>query len=109
LNEIDLGGIGYLLALTPNNSANSLAALHFALFLSRANVYQLPVKANGSGRKRAVSQHPRGRLLFGSEVPHTFLTKRFDSGAVVKGTGLTEKFDYDDYKNYMVKQPYPCS
>ena len=98
LDEIDLGGIGYLLALTPNNGANSLAALHFAPFLGRANVYQLPVKENGSGRKEAVSQHLRGRLLFGPEVTYSYLNERFNSGAIVKGTSLTEKFDYDDFK-----------
>ena len=98
LDEIDLGGIGRLLALTPNNGANSLAALHFAPYLGRANVYQLPPESSESGRKEAVSQHLRGRFLFGSEATFYHLTERFNSGALVKATGLTEQFDYADFQ-----------
>ncbi len=99
LDKIDLSGIGYLLALTPNYGANSLAALHFAPFLGRANVFQLPPEESGEGRKEAVSLHIRGRLLFGAEVTYAYLTKRFNAGSTMKATSLTEKFDRDDFNS----------
>ncbi|NQT71176.1 MAG: cation:proton antiporter [Chloroflexi bacterium] len=97
LDKIDLSGIGYLLALTPNNGANSLAALHFAPFLGRANVFQLPPEESGEGRKEAVSHHIRGRLLFGPGITYSYLSRRFNTGSTMKATGLTEKFDHDDF------------
>lgn len=100
LDEIDLSGIGRLLALTPNNGANSLATLHFAPYLGRANVYQLSPGGDEGGRKEAVSHHLRGRFLFGTDVTYERLTGRFEAGAVIKVTGLTEKFDYKSFQEY---------
>ena len=39
--EIELDGVGRLLALTPNDEVNALATLHFADLFDRAQMYQL--------------------------------------------------------------------
>ncbi len=100
LDEINLGEIGRLLALTPNNGANSLAALHFAPYLGRANVYQLSPGGEESGRKEEVSYHLRGRILFGSDITFQYMIERFRLGAIVKATNITEKFDFKAFKDY---------
>ena len=41
LYELDLGGIGRLLAVTPNDEVNSLANLHFTDVFERSEQYQL--------------------------------------------------------------------
>jgi hypothetical protein len=41
MEEIDLAGIGRLLAVTPNDDLNTLAAMEFAPVFGRENVYQL--------------------------------------------------------------------
>jgi hypothetical protein len=98
LDEIELEGIGRLLALTSNDEVNSLAALHFAEVFGRAEVYQLPPEGKEENRKEIVPRHLRGRLLFEPEITHSYLTRRFTEGAVIKATRLTKEFDYDAFQ-----------
>jgi len=97
VDEIELGGISRLIALTSNDEVNSLAALHFADIFGSAEVYQLPPESEESERKEPVSRGLRGRLLFGPEITYTYLDDRFVAGAVIKVTELTDEFDYDDF------------
>lgn len=99
LEELDLSGIGRLLALTSNNEVNSLAAIHFPEVFSRAAVYQLPLGIGGGEvRSELAPQHLTGRFLFGPKMTYSHLMDRFLDGAVVKATTLTEKFDYVDFQ-----------
>ena len=99
LDEIDLYGISRLLALTSNDEANSLAALHFAEIFGRAQVYQVP-PGNGEpgSRKGTAREHMNGRFLFGPEANHDRLSELFETGAGLKTTRLTEKFDYSAFQ-----------
>lgn len=42
LDDLDFGGVGRMLALTPNHEVNSLASLHFRNVFDKEEVYQLP-------------------------------------------------------------------
>ena len=99
VEELDLGEIGKLLALTANDFVNSLAALHFSAVLGHHDVYQLsPDMRNLPGAE--LDQLParlRGRTLFGGEWTHAELVKRSRHGATVKKTKLTDEFDYNRY------------
>ncbi|HWP92813.1 MAG TPA: sodium:proton antiporter [Thermodesulfobacteriota bacterium] len=101
LDKIELDGIGYLVAVTPNDEVNSLAALHFRDVLGRSNVYQLsPMSGGKEGRKEdVISEHLRGRTLFGPEETYYSMTSLFDNGAVVKRTHLTDDFDYNAFRS----------
>lgn len=99
LDEIELGGLGRLLALTPNDEVNSLATLHLAEVFDRAEVYQLSPKKTESKRKEAVSSPLQGRLLFDSNLTYADLTHRFENGATIKTTKLTEQFNYKAFKS----------
>jgi CPA1 family monovalent cation:H+ antiporter len=63
--DLDLAGIGRLLALTPNDDVNTLAATRFAATFGGAETYQLPARSQGTG----IDSHPAdeygGRQLFG--------------------------------------------
>jgi len=99
MDELELDGIGRLLALTSNHEVNSLAALHFSEVFGRSKVYQLPPGGGERGRlQQAIPTHLRGRFLFAREATHGVIADRFDAGAVIKGTGLTESFDFDDLR-----------
>ena len=100
LDEIELGGIGRLLALTSDNEYNSLAALQLANDLGRSGVYQLPAEGGEKGDKKTVSRHLRGRLLFNTDATYVSLAKHFSSGAIIKTTELSEEFDYDAFTTY---------
>ena len=95
LDEIDLYGVGKLLAVTPNEEANSLAALHFSEIFGRKEVYQLAPDPGDLGPRRSVSvHHLNGRLAFSKLLGHGGLEERFRGGAELKSTKLSEKFDY---------------
>jgi NhaP-type Na+/H+ or K+/H+ antiporter len=99
LSEIELDGLGRLLALTPNHEVNALATLHFSDIFGRQDVYQLTrPEAADKGSRSAMASHLRGRFLFGEKATYDYLSSRFAHGAVVKKTSLTEKFDYEAFR-----------
>jgi CPA1 family monovalent cation:H+ antiporter len=98
MEEIDLGGIGRLLAMTPNDDLNTLATMEFAPYFGRAGVYQLS-KGNGTLTKRdAPSPHRPGRYLFARDATYAQLTSRLMMGAQVKKTKITEAFSFADFQ-----------
>ena len=107
LDEIELGGIGRLLALTSDNEFNSLAALQFTDAFGRSEIYQLPPKGEEGSPREMVSQHLQGRFLFGTGITYTYLSRRFDEGAVIRTTKLTQEFDYDDFRALYGEEAIP--
>ncbi len=97
--EVDLSGLGRLLALTPNDVVNASAAQQFTEFFGRAETYQLPIRAAEAERQEAVSPDRMGRVLFGPEVGYGRLAQRLAAGAVVKTTRLSEEFDYQAFRD----------
>lgn len=95
LEQVELGGIGKLLALTSNDDTNSLASLHFAPVFGRDQIFQLA--AEEKPLKEEVGRHLRGRTAFGDGVTHILLTQKFLSDWVIKKTKLTKSFDYDAF------------
>jgi len=94
-DDLDLSGIGRLLAVTPNDEVNALAALHFAEVFESDEVYQLPMRAEATpnGVPNAASEiprHLRGRPLFATDATYTSLDERFAAGARVHVVELTE-------------------
>jgi NhaP-type Na+/H+ or K+/H+ antiporter len=96
--ELDLSGIGRLIAATPNDDLNRLAALEFSHIFGRANTYQLPPWQSASGKREASTAHIEGRFLFGEDVNHGELASRMAQGAIVKRTHLTEEFTFSDFQ-----------
>jgi NhaP-type Na+/H+ or K+/H+ antiporter len=98
-NELQLDGIGRLLAVTPNDEVNSLATLHFIEIFGRSNLFQLAPPSDGRNEKKnALPLHLRGRFLFEKTATFDAMTRRFQEGSVVKKTRITEEFSYDDLK-----------
>lgn len=98
LDTIELEGIGRLLALTSNDEVNSLAAINFSEIFGHDHIYQLaPVQMDSSG-KSAVSMRLRGRFLFDPNANFWTISQRFQAGAAVKTTNLTDAFDYERFR-----------
>jgi hypothetical protein len=104
LTEGALAGIGRLLAITSNDEVNSLTALHFSEVFGSSGVYQLPTEQSATSLDRVVPRYLRGQFLFDSTANYWNLTARFDAGADVKTTNLTETFDYQTFR-----QRYPSA
>ncbi len=108
MERLQLSGIGRLLALTPNDEVNSLAAVHFARHFGRSNVYQLasssdrghrkPEKEPAKRKKTEVVEEIKGRTLFARGLTHEELEERLASGAQLRRTKLTREFSYDDWR-----------
>lgn len=106
IDEIDLAGIGRLIALTPNDEVNSLAALHFSEVFGKNEVYQLP-RENLKGNLKNVSKELQGLQLFGKDYNHFYINRRIYFGAGVKKTRLTKDFDFKAFKKYYGKEAVP--
>jgi NhaP-type Na+/H+ or K+/H+ antiporter len=98
LDHIDLSGIGSLLALTANDEVNSLSGLNFSEILGADSVFQLPPDGlQNSTDETLLGSHLRGRFLFRPDAGYWQLTARFDAGADVKTTTLSDSFGYKDF------------
>ncbi len=91
--DLDLSGIGRLLAVTSNPSVNAMACLAFAHSLGRSNLYQLAPSRGGEAPRTAVSSELTGRILFRKGAGAAHLEELESEGAVVKRTKLSGSFD----------------
>lgn len=98
VDDIDLTGIGRLIALTANNEVNSLAALHFSEVFGDRQVYQLTPGEQHRSANDEVPAHLRGRFLFDPQATYANLASRFSRGADIKTTNLTPEFDLDAFR-----------
>lgn len=101
LDEIPFTGIGKLLAMTPNEEANSLALFHFNEVFDSEETYQVCDKESVKKESRELlPNHLRGRVLFGQNYDLDFLNNLLYEGSVLKATPLTKDFDYNAFKKY---------
>lgn len=107
LDEINLYGIGRLAAVTPNDEANSLSAIHFHEDFGRSNVFQVSPERSGSGRKGVAPEHLQGRHLFDPELTYARLDEIFDAGWTIKTTPITEKFTYAKFQELYGERTLP--
>lgn len=101
-DELDLDGIGRLMALTPNDEANSLAALHMSDSFERGELYQLSPLSEKSGKELEFSpKHLRARFLFGEGMNYYHLNSLFNDRWTIKSTKISDTFSFNDMKkNY---------
>jgi hypothetical protein len=97
--QLDFSGLGHLVAATPNNEVNSLAAREFSYRFGKANVWQITPADVDSHHQKAVANHMRGRFCFLGGPRFTELSSFVRRGAKMKATPLTEVFTIDDFKN----------
>ena len=103
-SELDLSGIGRLLAVTHNDEANALACQHFEDEFTSQEVYQLVPQL--SEREQSALNLPNlGHLLFGRQVTCENINQRLENGAVIKTTPITDKFTPDDFKRLNGAEP----
>lgn len=97
--DLDLVGIGRLLAMSSSDEVNALAAIAFTDAFERSGVYQLTTpqidkKQKGQGGEN----RPIARKLFAPEATYSALDRHMKAGAVIKKTVLTEEFNFSAFK-----------
>ncbi|MGB0421875.1 MAG: cation:proton antiporter, partial [Limisphaerales bacterium] len=100
-DDLDLAGIGRLIALTPNHRVNSLAALHFSELFGEREVYQLADIASNHSKRDAFSAGLQGKTLFDESASYAQLQERLQQDQRIKCTSLTESYTFEDAKRSM--------
>jgi NhaP-type Na+/H+ or K+/H+ antiporter len=107
-DQLDLTGIGRLLALTPNDEVNALATLKYARLFGSRETYQLaPRKDDDKSRSQTVSAELSGRILFGSDLTFRYLDTRWRLGATIKTTKLSPEFDEEEFRETYNQKAVP--
>lgn len=84
IDEINLDGIGKLLAVTPNDEVNSLAVIRFAEIFGTSEVFQLPAVAKAQQKEREVPDKLSGRILFDPGLNFEKFCKAIENGATLE-------------------------
>ncbi len=92
--EIDMTGIGRVIAVTPNDEVNTLVAQRFGRLVGREHVYQL---AAGEAR-RGVSRELQGRRWVADDASFSSFAKVLGGGGLLKVTTLSDEFTYRQFR-----------
>ncbi len=106
--HLDLVGIGRMLALSPHDSVNLAAALHYRQELGKNNVYVAQSKPSEDILKtQQIAPQRRGKTLFGDQVTYASLASALAKGGTIKTTKLSEEFDFTELLETHGKQTLP--
>ncbi|MBL4590999.1 MAG: sodium:proton antiporter [Phycisphaerales bacterium] len=96
LSDLDLRGIGRVIAATPNNEVNTLSLQRFKGMIETVSLYRLPVKAT----KKTDTEHSDShwRSAFGGGADYAGFESRIANGWVVKATTISDEFSYESYQ-----------
>lgn len=97
--NLDLVGIGHMLAITPQSDQNTLAAMRYKSEFGRKHLYTIQTHTEKSDKHQAAERH-QGQALFAEGVTFAKLASLIAQGASIKSTQLTKSFDF---KSYTVK------
>ncbi len=102
VRDMELAGIGRLIACTSDDEANATAAREFAHVLGRANVYQLQRSGDEPealpDRRRGTAGHLTATASFSPARSYEAMEDLEDRGAVAKKTRLTEEFPLSAFR-----------
>jgi NhaP-type Na+/H+ or K+/H+ antiporter len=99
MDEIDLNGIGRMLALTSNDEANSLAALNMREVFDHRELYQLTTLANNkAGDTNLSAKHLRAGFLFGEDLDFSRISEMFNNNWSIKSSKITKQFDFQSFR-----------
>ncbi len=109
--QIELTGIGRLLALTPNDEVNSLATVQYGRHFGRSNVFQIvgqgdrkkaraAEKGDASEKREDITSEVRGRAAFAGAPSLERLDDLLEAGATISQTKLTREFGFDAWREH---------
>lgn len=98
--NLDLIGIGKLLALSPRGPLNTLSCMHYRMELGSNSVFAIQAASDLEiTKKRKAISRRHWRLLFGEEVTFSSLSKVLALGNwEVRSTKLTQTFDFTAFQ-----------
>ncbi|MEM9167400.1 MAG: cation:proton antiporter, partial [Planctomycetota bacterium] len=99
IDDLELTGIGRLIAATPNDQVNTLACRRFARLYGRVGVYQLPPRSIAKGHRDAgsPSEELGGRVLGGPELTYARLAALWGKGGGVVSVALSSAYTIEAF------------
>ncbi len=104
--ELNLAGLGRMLAMTGNDEVNVLAVEHFRRTFGQAGTYQISPRRDREKQLPAETKLP-GRRLFHVDATADRLEDLCESGWVVKVTRITEEFTLEDFRERYGEEAIP--
>jgi CPA1 family monovalent cation:H+ antiporter len=96
--NLDLVGLGRLLALSPQPELNALASINYKVDFGTSRVYALQTEREKDAPENLQMAPPHaGYTLFSKDVTYTRLARMITAGARMRTTKLSEKFTFDDF------------
>jgi len=100
--NLDLVGIGKMLALSPRGSLNTLACMHYRMEFGYNSVFALQTaSADGNvADNRKASSLRRSHVLFDRDITYSSLSELLSKGWGLRKTVLTDTFGYEEYLKF---------
>lgn len=98
LRDLDLAGIGCMMAMTQRSELNMLAAMHYRHEFDRNKIFMLQTMQESMATERhGVPEQQRGQMLFGEDINFGMLAEILAKEGRFRSTRLTDSFSYDQY------------
>lgn len=95
--NLELAGLGRMLALSADPARNALAAMHYRHEFGKERVYSIRVRDVGDLPDRLrIGGEFRGRELFDDTVSYSTLVERLHDGEQIRATRLSEAHGLDE-------------
>lgn len=96
--HLELIGVGYLLAISPQRDLNVVACMRYRNEFGHSNVFTMLTSLDTkSDKKHQASLEHRGMTLFSSEMTYAKLAGLLSKKYNVNTTLLTDAFNFEDY------------
>ena len=95
--ELDLSGIGRVMAVTPNDEVNALTMQEFSSIFGRQNIYRMPPWDYEKGRRSSEGGHAAGRWICHPQVTHNLMRRQVRDGGTFKVTRISDEFTYEHF------------
>ena len=95
--ELDLSGIGRVLAVTPNDEVNALTMQEFSSIFGRQNIYRISPWDYKKGRRSSEGGHAAGRWICHPQITHNLMRQQVRDGGTFKVTRISEEFTYEQF------------
>ena len=101
IDEINLDGIGKLLALTPNDEVNSLAVIRYKDIFGSSEVFQLAASSQAKRADQEVPDNLGGRILFNEKFDFNTLAAEISDGSKLQSTEIEESPTQEEFDQQM--------
>ena len=102
--ELDLVGIGRLLAVSPDSELNSLAVLRYRHEFGRNRVYTIQTDNEKSSSRHKTASKLRGNIFAAEGLTYKKFASLISKKAEIRSTRLSDDFSFDDYRKQYGKR-----